>query len=234
MRELGRSVRLKEQREDQKGRRDGVPFLNRMRAKLLRCVSCCAKPKSAHSPHRQSGKHHLHPRRGRPSTFPHQECGACIRWEFAENPGAGSRHRSIASTRCRRPQLPGNFGQRCPAVLRGTLRHAPRSDRVIHLPGTEPLPDLSRERLHSEPYIPRSSTVVNGRRQRWTRAAGWLGDHSPQTTLLILESPTTRQRLPADCLLCQRLEWFGLELPVFLEQNLNFAFRLFQFFPASG
>ena len=32
-------------------------------------------------------------------------------------------------------------------------------------------------------------------------------------------------------LLTQRLERFWLELPVLLQQNLDFTFRLFQFFP---
>ena len=33
-------------------------------------------------------------------------------------------------------------------------------------------------------------------------------------------------------LFCERLEWLCLKLPVFLQQDLNFSFRLFKFFAA--
>src|ERR1700749_1808575 len=74
-------------------------------------------------------------------------------------------------------------------------------------------------------------SVVNGWRWRPFKAAGWLGTTTPQTACWFAETAdlsATRRFLG------QRLEWFGLELSVFLQQNLNFSFCLFQFFPTGG
>ena len=62
-------------------------------------------------------------------------------------------------------------------------------------------------------------------------AAGWLETTTLQTANGISES----QHLPASGrLLCRGLERFGLELPVFLQKDLNLSFGLFQFLPTGG
>ena len=62
-------------------------------------------------------------------------------------------------------------------------------------------------------------------------AAGWLGNHNSTDSL----SESQAADLPAGRrLFRQRLEWFGLELPVFFQQNLDFSFCLFQLLPAGG
>jgi len=74
---------------------------------------------------------------------------------------------------------------------------------------------------------PSSTANVNAR--QWLRG-GWKTT-TPQTAFGF----SSRGSLPASGrLFCHWLEGFGLELSVLLQQNLNFSFRLFQFFPTGG
>ena len=66
-----------------------------------------------------------------------------------------------------------------------------------------------------------SSTVVNGGRQRWTRAAGWLGKTTTPQTAYILESPTTSGGL-VPCRPAARMVRAG---------GSRFSSREFQLFP---
>ena len=76
--------------------------------------------------------------------------------------------------------------------------------------------------------------VVNGGRQRWTRAAGWAGNATTPQTSKALESLSEIELPACRGLFCERLEWFSLKLPVFLQQDFDLAFCLLQFFPAGG
>src|ERR1700680_5254824 len=83
---------------------------------------------------------------------------------------------------------------------------------------------------HTNPDLQPSST---GETVDLTRAAGWPEKPRLHRHLKLSNRGQKSARLPA-CrrLFCQRFEWFSLKLPVLLQQDLDFAFRLFQFLAA--
>ena len=83
---------------------------------------------------------------------------------------------------------------------------------------------------HTYPDLQPSST---GETVDLTRAAGWPEEPQLHRHLKLSNRGQKSAHLPA-CrrLFCQRFEWFSLKLPVLLQQDLDFAFRLFQFLAA--
>ena len=132
-----------------------------------------AAQKSVRLPRHRSDIHRRLPLPARPSTFLRQERGECKRWAEPESRGEDSRHRRAANARCLESRLPDGFGLRRPAMPRGIGLRELRNESGGPRPETAPPQDPAPGQLHFESYFPQSSTVVNGGRQRWTRAAEW-------------------------------------------------------------
>jgi hypothetical protein len=138
-------------------------------------------------------------------------------------------------------------GQVIPQFLAGAgyVHGKMRTESTGQRPGNS---RIALEKNYTLSHTSPSSTAVNGRSKRRTsnfeanggrrqpiRAAGWLGKPRLHRHLQISNRGQKSAHLPS-CrqLFRQRFEWFSLKLPVFLQQNFNFSFRLLQFIAAGG